>query len=307
MMLDNNDLQIFCRVVKCKSFSAAANDLFMSQATVSTRIKMLEEQVGTQLLHRNKRGVNLTECGNILYQYAERILSLELEAENALLNFRSGKKGVLKLAGSHTLYDFLFPNILQDFGKRHRDVEVSLSSGFTDQTIDKVADGTATFGFARMPSPHFYDTRFVSKLISQDRTYFFASPAHHIFQYKHITMERLAQMPIVAYGCETNYWPQIKSLFEEKGLRLNVAMEMNDNQSTKKMVESGRHISYLPGITIKTEVANGTLKVIPVEDLPPIYRYTFFIYRKDSMLFGVDRAFVDFIDSMDVVEYDISP
>ena len=299
-MLDLEELKIFSAVANYENFSIAARELYLSQATISTRIKSLEAQLGLILFTRNRSKVEITSAGRLLLRYAQQLLSLAQEAEHTLLCFKTGKQGLLSFAASHTLYNWILPDIIRRFRQKNPDIEVMMNTAFSGETIRMVANGEVQFGFIRTPSSFFSDERFCSKLLEKDNTCFFASPKHHIFRNKHLTLEKLAHEPLVVYGSSTSYWPQIKSVFAQAGLSPKVAFELNDIQAVKWMVELGSGIGYLPEIALKSELGNGTFRILAMEDCPPIERYSFLIYLKNSVHAGVMKEFIEFIESLNL-------
>ena len=105
-------LQIFCRVVELKSFSKAAKAVYLSQPTVSSHIKDLENHFECKLVDRLGREVIPTKAGRLLYDYATKIIALKQEAENALAEFQGKIKGRLTIGGSTIPAGYILPPLL---------------------------------------------------------------------------------------------------------------------------------------------------------------------------------------------------
>ncbi|MEJ2098208.1 MAG: LysR family transcriptional regulator, partial [Deltaproteobacteria bacterium] len=113
--MDIWQLKIFCKVVELKSFSKAGAAVHISQPTVSSHIKYLEEFYGIKLIDRLAKEAIPTKAGELLYTYAKRILALRHEAESAMAEFQGNMKGKLTLGGSNSPGVYLLPKILGAF------------------------------------------------------------------------------------------------------------------------------------------------------------------------------------------------
>jgi len=298
-----DELDIFIMISKYKSFSAAARHMYLSQATISTKIKNLEHKLGVPLFYRNNSIVSITEAGSAFMPYAQQMLSLKKESETHMDDFKHGSRGRISLAASHTICDWVLPDIIRKFRKDSKNIDFVLHTSFTNDTIDKVLSGEVQFGLIRMPHAHFSDDRFYSKLLEVDKTFFFAHPNHALFHIKEPTMRRIAKELLIVYGAPTSYWPQIKNVFEMQGLVPNPALEFNDIHAVKLYAQLSSYIGYLPELTLQHEIRQHTLKIIPLKDYVPIKRYSLLIYLKDRYLTGISKDFVDFINSLDILDW----
>ena len=114
-----NSLLVFHEVAKHKSFSKAAEGLFISQPAVTKHIKELERKVGMGLIQRKRGGFALTEGGEILFKHTHKISSHLLEIENALGNLKKDHHGVLKIGTTESYSKCLMPKLLSEFQTSH--------------------------------------------------------------------------------------------------------------------------------------------------------------------------------------------
>ena len=112
---DLHQLNIFCTIVELESFSKASKKLHLSQPTLSSHIKLLEENLGTELLDRSGRKIIPTRAGEILYDYAQRILALSREAEGSLNEFQKEFRGEIRVGAPPHLGEFLLPETIARF------------------------------------------------------------------------------------------------------------------------------------------------------------------------------------------------
>ena len=129
-------LEIFCKVVELKSFSKAADELFLTQPTISNHIKALEDEVGIQLLDRLGRNVLPTKAGEVLYKYAREIVRLKSNAIQELNEFMGNVKGSLIIGGSTIPGEYILPEYIARFKKGYPNIAVTLRLGDTQDIIN---------------------------------------------------------------------------------------------------------------------------------------------------------------------------
>ena len=144
--MDLWQLQIFCKVVDLKSFSRAAQAVHLSQPTVSSHIKDLEDHFDCRLIDRLAKEALPTKAGRLIYRYAKRMISLRDEAESAMAEFKGKIKGSLDLGGSTIPGAFVLPTIIGAFTTRFPEVHISLSIADTRQIIESILCGDLELG-----------------------------------------------------------------------------------------------------------------------------------------------------------------
>jgi len=133
-------LRIFKAIVSEKSFTHAAELLFVSQPSLSKQIKTLENRLGIVLLNRNHNKISLTEAGTVFLQYSERILALCEESCRALNDLKDGERGNLKVGASQTIGAYLMPRVLTLFTQSYPQINLKIDVDSTRIIAKKVAD-----------------------------------------------------------------------------------------------------------------------------------------------------------------------
>ena len=133
-------LRIFKAIASEKSFTQAAEILFVSQPSLSKQIKTLENRLGILLLNRNGNKISLTEAGNVFLQYSERILALCEESCRALNDLKDGERGNLKVGASQTIGAYLMPRVLTLFAQSYPQITLNIDIDSTRIIAKKVAD-----------------------------------------------------------------------------------------------------------------------------------------------------------------------
>ena len=144
--IDFRHLETFCRVAGLKSFSKAADDLFLTQPTVSGHILSLEQSLSLRLFDRTSREARLTKAGKVFLEYASKILSFRKELLNALSEFSRGIRGELSLGASTIPGEYLLPKLMGDFKKEHPHFIIALKIADTKEVIQYVLQDNVEFG-----------------------------------------------------------------------------------------------------------------------------------------------------------------
>lgn len=215
--------RVFCKVVQNKSFSKAAQDLFLSQPAVSQAVHQLEEQLGTQLLLRSSKKVELTAEGKLLYEYASSALGLLESAEHQLGGLHELKVGQLRLAaGDITARHLLLP-ALEHFHQLYPQVHLSIFNRTSMGSLELLRAGRIDAAFLNLP-------------IEDDRiTVHWERPIHDIFvagekfsslKEKTLTLRELAAQPLIMLEEKANSRLYVQRFFLRKGIELNPEIEL---------------------------------------------------------------------------------
>lgn len=151
--MEIRDLTIFVAVAKTGSVTKAAEQLGYVQSNITARIQHLENKLGTPLFHRLPRGMTLTSSGETLLSYAEQILHLCNEAEQAVQDSET-PSGTLRIGAMETTTATRLPGILSEYHQQFPDVELSLTTGPTNQLIEAVLNYNVEAAFVAGPVDH---------------------------------------------------------------------------------------------------------------------------------------------------------
>ncbi len=143
--------RVFYEVVKFKNISKAAKSMYISQSAVTQSIKKLETMLGGNVFYRNKNGVELTEEGKNLYEYIKDSIETMSNAENIFSKYLNLEKGKIRIGGGNALINSLILNPMLDFIKKYPDIDISISSGITDNLMKKLANGELDLVVLNLP------------------------------------------------------------------------------------------------------------------------------------------------------------
>ena len=218
--------------------SEAAEALFTSQPGISKQIRMLEDELGVQILVRHgKRVVDLTEPGRIILDIADRMLKDADSLRAVGQEFGTEDIGALTLATTPTQARYALPPVVQQFIKRHPRVRLSLREGSPEQIIDLVAEGAVDIGIVTESDP---DRPTLVLLPCYQWNRAVITPVDHpLLKEKALTLEAIARYSIVTYDFAFNSDSPIRKAFDSRSLKPNVALTAVDADVIKSYVELG--------------------------------------------------------------------
>ena len=224
--------------------SEAAEALFTSQPGISKQIRMLEDELGVQILVRHgKRVVDLTEPGRIILDIADRMLKDADSLRAVGQEFGTEDIGALTLATTPTQARYALPPVVQQFIKRHPRVRLSLREGSPEQIIDLVAEGAVDIGIVTESDP---DRPTLVLLPCYQWNRAVITPVDHpLLKEKALTLEAIARYSIVTYDFAFNSDSPIRKAFDSRSLKPNVALTAVDADVIKSYVELGVGVGIL--------------------------------------------------------------
>jgi DNA-binding transcriptional LysR family regulator len=277
-------LQVFHAVAKQMSFTKAAETLFMTQPAVTFQIKQLEEHFNTRLFERGHGRIALTPAGEIVLEYAERILSLSAELETRLREMTGRLSGPLLIGASTTIAEFLLPRVL---GESSRCIEVqpklvvANSEAIGGRVAENLDIGLIT------PSPAVAAHRDVC----EDELQVIVSPQHPLARRRTSRPSSLAYLS----GRETLRNREFTDYFRKAGVNpaeLSVVMELGSPEALKGVVETGLGFAILSKATVAKEQKLGELVAVALT--PKLLRSLSLVYPKEKFRSRLVNTFVEF-------------
>ena len=231
--------------------SDAADALYTSQPGVSKQIKLLEEELGIEIFIRNgKRITAITEPGKAILEIAQRILLDTNNLKQVSEEFRAQDSGTLTIATTHTQARYALPPVVKQFIKRYPKVKLELHQGNPTQIAEQVLEGMADVAIAT-ESLALYD-ELVTLPCYEWNHCIITPPKHPLLAEKKLTLEKVAQYPIITYDFAFTGRNKINAAFQARGLEPNVVLSAIDADVIKTYVELGlgigivAHMAYIP-------------------------------------------------------------
>lgn len=284
-------LQVFHTVARLLSFTKAAETLHMTQPAVTFQVRQLEEYFNTRLFDRTHNRISLTEAGEKVYEYADKIFELYAQMENAVREMTGEVSGSLTIGASTTIAEYMLPALLGNFRAKYPDVTIHLKVSNTDGIVSMVENNTIDLGVVEAPVSN---KNLVVDECRRDQLVAILPPDHPKAKSKTIKLTELMDHPYICReeGSGTReviaeYIHSVKGAGE-----LNVVMELGSPESVKGAVEAGMGISVVSRATIQKELKLGTLVAIELD--PPLERPFSFVHQKQKFRLRVMEELLEF-------------
>lgn len=242
--MDIASLQAFAAVAKHRSFSDAAEQLFLTQPAVSKRVRQLENDLGVALFDRIGRKVSLTEAGRALLPRARRLLNDASEIRRALADLGGDVGGRLVMGTSHHIGLHRLPEPLRAFTRNYPEVELDIRFMDSEAACHAVVIGDLELAIVTLPPSPLPHLRL--QPIWQDPLVFMIAQDHPLAGKRNVSLKTLLREPAVLPSSSTYTRRILEQAVRKQGLSLNIAMETNYLETLQMLAASGLGWSLLP-------------------------------------------------------------
>lgn len=290
-------LKIFKTVVEKRSFSRAAQELHMTQSSVSQQIQNLETYYGVKLFDRLHRRITITEAGTALYPYAVEIEKLYEQARKAMQGVTGVISGLLHIGASLTIGEYLMPEILVAFSRLYPQVDIAMDIYNTEQITDMVVEGRINLGFVE--GPFKASDIILTQLCGGDELVVIA-PADFDIQEENVPMIKLLPERWVMREANSGTRHIFEQYVKAHGFdpsTLNIVMELGSTQAIKEAVKAGLGIAAISRLAVADEIERGELAVVPLAEGSIRRHFTMLRHREKFQTIAVER-FSDFVLQM---------
>lgn len=285
--MDLGQLEVFLAVAREGRFSRAAEKLFRTQSAVSQTIHKLEEELGEPLLDRSSRDGLLTDAGRMLQGYAERLLNLRSDAQEALVELRELHKGKLAIAANEFTALYLLP-VLGEFRRLHPMIKIVVQRALGSHIPDDVLRHNSELGVLTYDPQ---EPQLCSTVVYLDELIFVVPPSHPLARAQQVSIRQLGAESFVAHIVSSPYREKVIQAFKRHKTPLHMDIELPTLQAIKRFVAMGNGVALLPEISVENELARGELVRIAVRELR-LHRKLRLVYRKSASLSHAARAFL---------------
>lgn len=280
-------LRSFHAVAKTGSFTKAAAHLHVSQPTITTQVRFLEESYNVELFHRSGKRVKLTQFGEQLLQLAQQIFTLEADAVNLLKDSGELRSGELRVAA---VGPYHVTKMLADFNLHYPDIKVSVSTGNSRDVLDRLLDYRADVGvLAQLVQ----DDRFLSVPFSKQPVAIFASSAHPFARRRSIKLRELQDERMVVREQGSTTRKALELALQSAGVKPRVVMEIGSREVIREAVLEGVGIAAVSTVEF---VPGPGLHLIAISDAK-IFTYAHLLCLRERRGARMVGAFFDAIQS----------
>ncbi|HTH93625.1 MAG TPA: LysR family transcriptional regulator [Rhodocyclaceae bacterium] len=285
-------LQVFHAVAKQMSFTRAAEVLFMTQPAVTFQIKQLEEHFNTRLFDRGHGKISLTPAGELVLEYAERILSLAGEMDLRVAEMTGEVRGSLLVGSSMTIAEFMLPRILGEFKSSYPEVRQRLVVANSEAIQQRVAEHMLDIGLIESPPSQ---SGLDVEVCSEDELQVVCSPGFPLAKLSEITPQQLTEYPYVSREIGSGSREYTENYLREHGVQpdqMKLVMELGGPEALNGVVESGLGFAIASRASVIKAQKLGDLVTVPLK--PRLMRTLYMVYPKEKFRSRLVTTFVEF-------------
>jgi DNA-binding transcriptional LysR family regulator len=267
-----NQLRTFLTVARRLSFTRAAEELHLTQPAVSAHIRKLERAIGGPLFEQIGRRVSLTPIGQVMNQYAEKVLALEDELRVAIADVQDVCQGELAIGTSTTIGISVLPDLLRRYRQANPLVRLRLRIGNFGEVVHGLLDGHLDVGL--MGHDGSLDDRLESVPVLGDELVLVVAPEHRWAGLPSVGPEDLIGEPFVLPGAGSMLRTQVEGVLAPFGVTPDVVAESNSLIAIARVVETGIGVTMISRLAVADELIQGRLREVPlrvVKTERPIY------------------------------------
>ena len=288
-MINLNQLRVFYHAAKNLNYTAAANELFITQPAVTAQMKAFEESCNLKLFKKRGRSLFLTDEGRALYGYAKKIFKYEKEIESAIEDMHELKRGVLSLGTTKAYARYFMPLMLSTFHENYPSIKIQLNEGSSLDMIYSLLDfknEVAVIAKAEdLSEVNFYP-------FSKEEMAVIVTPGHPLTRKKAVSFKELAEEPFIMKEKGSGTRKLVEQSFAKVNCEPNTLMETSNTEFIKQLVQRGDGISIVVKEAVALELGEKKLAQVPLKN-SQIYLDVSIAYLKDQPLSPPARAFVE--------------
>ncbi|HEV8614661.1 MAG TPA: selenium metabolism-associated LysR family transcriptional regulator [Methylomirabilota bacterium] len=294
--MDLRRLEIFAKVAELGSFSRAAEALFLTQPTISEHVRSLEDELGVQLLDRLGRGTTPTRAGQLLLGYAQRMLTLAREAQQAVDQLQGRMSGELAVGGSTIPGEYVLPALIGAFRTKYPDISISLLIGDSRQVSAWVEDGRVEVGVVgARPAGRALESR----ELMTDELVVVVPAGHPWAERRTVALAELRGEPLIMRERGSGSRDAMERALAEAGLDLStfrIVGEMGSTQAIKQAVRALVGVSLISRRAVEDECRARLLACVKIKDLK-VARAFHLVTHRDRTRSPLAQAFVAWLES----------
>nr|YP_010537210.1 lysR transcriptional regulator [Hemiaulus sinensis]UYC30997.1 lysR transcriptional regulator [Hemiaulus sinensis] len=265
-------LRILKAVASEKSFTRAAEILFVSQPSLSKQIKILENRLGILLLNRENNTISLTEAGKVFLQYSERILALCEESCRALNDVKNGDRGNLTVGASQTIGTYLMPRVLALFAQNYPQINIKVQVDSTRIIAKNVVNREIEIAVVGGDVPDELKKNLEIESFVEDELILIIPKSHPfaLQKRKRINKDDLYHLNFITLNSTSTIRKFIDNILMQNDIetkQFNIIMQLNSIEGIKTAVSLGLGAAFVSSSAIEKEIKLKTVEIITIENI----------------------------------------
>jgi LysR family transcriptional regulator, low CO2-responsive transcriptional regulator len=287
--MELRDLEVFLALVNHLNFTHAAQEIHLSQPSVSVRIRRLQEELGVKLFEQVGKKIILTEAGQLFEPHARRVVTAQSDARQVMEAYRGLEHGSLRIAASTTPGMYLVPRIIAEFKRQHPKISIRLSIKNTRQVEEEIIKDEFDLGFV---GGHLISGEVEALHWRTDELVLVVSPSHPMARSRQIRPGDLENEAFINREPGSATQAAIEKHLPAQNFPASTALELGNPESVKQAVMSGLGVAFLSRSAIETELKAKSLVARRVRGVH-IARELKIIHRKGKYLSSAATALIE--------------
>jgi DNA-binding transcriptional LysR family regulator len=284
-------LEALVTIAQEHSFSRAAEHLARTQPAISIAIKKLEEEIGVPLLDRARKNVALTDAGEVMFEYAQKIISLRSEAVSSIKELRQLHRGKVTVGANESTSLYFLPNVILSYRQQYPQVKVEVHRTFSEQLPRLVKEHRVDFALLAYDPQ---DSQLESFIVLQDELVLIMNPKHRLAKKQKVTVHDLGGETFLAHNVKSPAREKVIQFFRDHQVPLNISIELATIETIKRFAELSLGVAFAPLMCVQEEIQSGKLVTVPVQGLK-IKRTLRVVYLRDRVLSHAAAAFLELV------------
>jgi len=238
-------LRTIVAVARHRSFTKAAEELYLAQSAISQQIRRLEEEIGIQIFRRSSRSVELTEEGKIILEHAYRVLAEVDEMQGEMEALSGGIRGTVRISGIWPFGGYDLYSVLADFRTRYPEVAIHMEEDAVDEVMAKLRADELDLAFASV-DPDKIGPDFAATLLWEEEFVIVAARDHEFANRAHVTYEDLIGQDLIAFRDNSALRRRFETTIGRRGIEPRNAFVCTEMTAVRSLASKGLGVAVMP-------------------------------------------------------------
>jgi len=284
-------VEIFCEVVHQRSFSKAAETFNVSQSSASQAVQMLEDRLGTQLIDRSQRPLEMTPAGQVYFDGCRELLETYHTIEDRVHRLQDKVVGPVRVAAIYSVGLLQMGVYVRQFERLYPETDLRVEYFQPDQVYESVLQDEADLGLLSFPR----EGGDLSSIPWQEQELaLVTAPGHHLAERESVSVAELQGEDFVAFTPELTIRKMIARWLKEQKVSVRVVHTFDNMENIKRAIEIGSGVSLLPVPAVRREVVLGSLAAVPLNDVT-WYRPLGIIHKRHKVFSNAVSKFIELL------------
>lgn len=294
--MDFRQIEAFVYVVRHKSFSRAADAIFLTQPTVSSHVSTLENELGVKLVDRSDKEIVPTEAGKLFYEYAVNLMNIRDNAVFTINEFSRKMEGKVEIAASTVPAEYILPRLITGFRNLHANISFSVQQFDSKQVIDEILERNYELGIV---GTKFENSKLEYKIIAGDKLVL-ATPNNNKFasiKSGTVAFEEVQNECFIYRESGSGTRQEFERILAKNNINpgaIKIAAQFNSIAAIKQAVRQGLGVSIMSMISIDDYVKSGFIKAFDIKGFNLMRAFYLVTYKKRP-LSPVNNEFMKYI------------